>query len=145
MTITYTSAHIKPGSEADLVRQMIAAQAAQPEGFAVTQHKAHYTQSQIFEACRWLADKGFIFKARRSNSDIRFFRVQSAAYAYLDAGAKTTPEAVKTTARDRSAFAKNAEIVFTPKTKFTRIPTPTPRFATVDIPFQHWHLRAMPS
>ena len=142
MTITYKSAHIKPGSDADLVRQMIAKQAAQPEGFVVTRHSGRFTQSNVFEACRWLIAKGFICKARRSNSDIRFFSTQAAADAYL----KTTPAArsapVKETAR--SAFAKTAETVFTPQTKYTRIPTPEPRFSTTDIPFQHFHLRAMP-
>lgn len=141
MTPTYTSARIKPGSRADLLRQMIVAQSGKPEGFSTTRHKGDHSGSKIYEACQWLIAKGLIFKARRSNRDIRFFGTQAAADAYL--AATPAPKPVSASAPKQPGFARNAAIIHTAKTKYTIHPTPAPRFSCVDLPFNHGHLRAM--
>lgn len=131
---------IKPGSDADLMRQMITAK-AEAEGFSVAQHHGGFPRRKVYSVCDNMIAKGQMFKAARGKNDVRLFTTPEAVAEYM----KAAPESKRTVsvAPKKPAFSRNVEVVFTEKTKYTIWPTPEPRFSVVDIPFNHGHMRAM--
>ncbi|SFB74682.1 hypothetical protein SAMN05216344_102214 [Polaromonas sp. OV174] len=136
MTTLYTSSHVKLGTPGALVRELIASEAKKPVGYSMLD-KHGYTQSQVHQACRWLIEKGLVFKGVRSRTDVRFFDKRENAEAYQTTRAAYTPKPEVVT------LHKSASVIYPPGYKHTRIPTPAPQFQAVDLPFVHSGMRAM--
>ena len=136
----------RPSKTSDLLSALILKYAAAPDGFAMTQVAGEFSKN-AHKVCGRLVTAGLIFKAKVSQYLIRFFSTPEAAKAFViqHGGAELTrrlPRQPQPSNPVRQIF-KAAETVYPVNVKITRIPTPAPRYTTVDIPFLRGGMRAM--
>jgi hypothetical protein len=151
-------------NDTKILSDIIKFNSATPEGFSCTDALPYSTVKAAHQRCRRLMDEGAIFKARVTWQLIRYFDTQEAATEFVkthaaieaakSAGASIghAPKASRFTDHTFSnpvgktlARVKNVEIIFPPGYKHTITPMAPPRNTTVEFPFIHGTMRAMPA
>lgn len=91
------------------------------------------TSADLSARCCSLVRRGRLFRAGEGRGNIRYFATAEAAEKYN----KETPTIPMVSFKEFGSslrFSPSAKEVFTKNTKFTKCPTPEPRFKALDIP-----------
>lgn len=128
------------------LRQLIQQKAATPQGFSIADGEAAGLTNGP-KVTSMMVAKGQLFKARVQTMTliIRYFttaeakREFEARYEGAIMASKTRPVRVVATPKPH----RTAQIVYPEGYKFTRCPTPAPRFQAINLPFQHGQMKEM--
>lgn len=133
-------------SQLQTLRLQILNLARRPEGVHMTDFQV-CTPTYIYGLCRKLAEEGLLIKTPLFGKYTRYFANQSDADAAKQLYAKDTqpkPEAAPKLRKSdgdakpaQTGFRKDAQVVFTDRTKFTQCPSYKPRFTAIETPFVH--------
>lgn len=120
------------------LRQQILELASRPNGFHssdIPERDSTYVLSRANE----LVGEGRLFKVRVAYKRVEFFADKKKAdQVQRKAEASNAAKVQAASMSPRTAgWSKNAEVVFTKATKFTKCPSPQPRFASVATPNIH--------
>lgn len=127
-----------------LMRKQILAMAARPTGVHSSE-LPEYTSTYFSGRCYELMNAGQLFRAQLGHRNTRYFTDKDAALrAELNANSDQSAKRpnVNTDASRGIAFHKDADVVYTDKTKFTRCPGFQARFEAVTSAFVHTALQS---
>lgn len=103
------------------LRDTIRKLAARPQGVS-TEDIPDWSKVRVGQQCGNLVERGELYRARRSQMDVRFFASITAAAEYVKAGTVAAPVAIANNGRPR--WDESTPVVKAPGFKFTRCPSP---------------------